>query len=42
MISGIPEFGPWSFNVDKLRRKEICIQSVQRQNYTLEETFNLK
>ncbi len=41
MIIGIPEFDRWSFNVDKLRHKEICIQSVRRQNHTLEETLVL-
>jgi L-iditol 2-dehydrogenase len=31
MIIGIPEFDRFSFPVDKLRRKEICIQNVRRQ-----------
>lgn len=31
MIVGIPEFDRFSFSVDKLRRKEICIQNVRRQ-----------
>lgn len=41
MIIGIPEFDRWSFNVDNLRRKEICIQNVRRQNHTLEESLEL-
>ena len=32
MIVGIPEFSRFSFSVDDLRRKEICIQNVRRQN----------
>ena len=31
MIIGIPEFDRWSFSVDFMRRKEICIQNVRRQ-----------
>ncbi len=41
MIIGIPEFDRWSFNVDKLRHKEICIQSVRRQNHSVEEALLL-
>jgi L-iditol 2-dehydrogenase len=41
MIIGIPEFDRWSFPVDKLRHKEICIQNVRRQNHALEETLEL-
>ena len=32
MIVGIPQFSNFSFSVDELRRKEICIQNVRRQN----------
>ena len=32
MIVGIPAFSRFSFSVDDLRRKEICIQNVRRQN----------
>ena len=32
MIIGIPEFSEFSFPVDELRRKEIAIQNVRRQN----------
>ncbi len=39
LIIGIPEFDRWSFPVDKLRHKEICIQNVRRQNHSLEETL---
>jgi L-iditol 2-dehydrogenase len=41
MVIGIPEFERWSFHVDKLRHKEICIQNVRRQNHALEETLEL-
>ena len=41
MIIGIPEFDHWSFNVDLLRRKEITIQSIRRQNHALEEALAL-
>lgn len=41
MIIGIPEFNRWSFPVDKLRRKEITIRNVRRQNETLDETLEL-
>lgn len=32
MVLGIPEFQRWSFDADNIRRKEICIQNVRRQN----------
>ena len=32
MLIGIPLVDRVSFNVDKLRRKEICVQNVRRQN----------
>ena len=32
LIVGIPQFSRFSFPVDELRRKEICIQNVRRQN----------
>jgi len=32
MIVGIPEFSMFSFPVDELRRKELAIQNVRRQN----------
>jgi L-iditol 2-dehydrogenase len=41
MIIGIPEFDRWSFNVDKLRHKEICIQNVRRQNHSVDEALDL-
>lgn len=41
MIIGIPEFDRWSFSVDKLRHKEICIQNVRRQNDSVEEALEL-
>lgn len=39
MIVGIPEFDRWNFSVDQLRHKEICIQSVRRQNHCVEEAL---
>jgi L-iditol 2-dehydrogenase len=41
MIVGIPSFSRWSFDVDEIRRKEICIQNVRRQNETVEDTLNM-
>ncbi len=41
MIIGIPAFDHWSFSVDLLRRKEICIQSIRRQNHSVEEALEL-
>ena len=41
MVIGIPEFDRWSFPVDQMRRKEICVQNVRRQNHSLEETLEL-
>jgi L-iditol 2-dehydrogenase len=41
MIIGIPEFNRWSFPVDQMRHKEICVQNVRRQNHSLEETLEL-
>lgn len=41
MIVGIPEFDRWSFSADMMRRKEITIQNVRRQNETLDETLEM-
>jgi threonine dehydrogenase-like Zn-dependent dehydrogenase len=41
MIIGIPEFSRWSFPVDLLRHKEICVQNVRRQNNAVQETLGL-
>lgn len=41
MIIGIPEFDRWSFSVDKLRHKEICIQSVRRQNHSVQQALDM-
>jgi L-iditol 2-dehydrogenase len=32
IIVGIPEFDRWSFPTDIIRRKELCLQNVRRQN----------
>ena len=41
MIIGIPEFSRWSFPVDMMRHKEICVQNVRRQNNAVHETLDL-
>jgi L-iditol 2-dehydrogenase len=41
IIIGIPSFSRWSFDVDMLRRKEIDIQHVRRQNESVETTLDL-
>jgi L-iditol 2-dehydrogenase len=38
---GIPEFDKFSFSADLMRRKELCIQNVRRQNETLHECLHL-
>lgn len=41
LIVGIPQFSHFSFPVDHLRRKEICIQNVRRQNGCDKEAIRL-
>lgn len=41
MMVGIPEFDRWSFPVDKLRHREICLQNVRRQNGCAEMAIDL-
>jgi L-iditol 2-dehydrogenase len=41
MIIGIPEVDRISFEIDKLRRKEIAIVNVRRQNESVDETLDL-
>jgi len=41
MIIGIPEFDRWTFNVDKLRHKEITITNVRRQVNCVEKALKL-
>jgi len=41
MIVGIPEFDHWKMSVDKLRRKELSIHNVRRQNNCVQETLDL-
>jgi len=41
MIIGIPAFERWNFGVDNLRRKEITIQNVRRQNECVRETLEM-
>jgi L-iditol 2-dehydrogenase len=40
MIVGIPEVSRYSFSVDDMRHKEICIQNVRRQNGVVEECLD--
>jgi L-iditol 2-dehydrogenase len=41
MIIGIPEFDRWSFDAAEIRRKEIDIQNVRRQNNCTEEALDM-
>jgi L-iditol 2-dehydrogenase len=41
MIIGIPSFSRWSIDVEEVRRKEICIQNVRRQNESVEATLKM-
>jgi L-iditol 2-dehydrogenase len=41
MVIGIPEFDNWSFNADIMRRKELSLVNVRRQNNALDETLGL-
>lgn len=41
MIIGIPEFDHWSFSTDVIRRKEICLQNVRRQNECVQITLDM-
>lgn len=41
MVIGIPGFERWSFPVDKLRHKELCIQNVRRQNEALQPALDM-
>jgi L-iditol 2-dehydrogenase len=41
MLIGIPETDRVSFNIDYLRRKEICIQNVRRQNQCVQSAIDM-
>lgn len=41
MVVGIPSVDRISFSIDTLRRREICIQNVRRQNECVERTIEL-
>jgi len=41
LIIGIPEFDYWTFNADLIRRKEITIINVRRQNQCFEKAVDL-
>ncbi|MHB9139122.1 MAG: alcohol dehydrogenase catalytic domain-containing protein [Victivallaceae bacterium] len=38
---GIPEVDRISFNMDYMRRKEICVQNVRRQNHCVQAALNM-
>ena len=41
MIIGIPEFDRFSFPVDKMRHKEVCIQNVRRQVDCVQDSLDM-
>ena len=41
MLIGIPEVDRISFAIDKMRRKEICLQNVRRQEGCVQEALDL-
>ncbi|MHC4873400.1 MAG: alcohol dehydrogenase catalytic domain-containing protein [Planctomycetota bacterium] len=42
MIIGIPPtLDKWSFEVDQMRHKEICIQNVRRQNHCVQKALDM-
>ncbi|MFB6342045.1 zinc-binding dehydrogenase [Saccharicrinis sp. FJH62] len=41
MIVGIPEFDAWHLPVDQLRRKEITIKNVRRQNHCMQDAIDM-
>ncbi|MCU4174285.1 zinc-dependent alcohol dehydrogenase [Carboxylicivirga sp. N1Y90] len=41
MFVGIPETKHLQFNMDLMRRKEICVQNVRRQNNSFEEAIEM-
>ncbi len=41
MLIGIPEVDRVSFVIDKMRRKEICIQNVRRQVHCVQQTLDM-
>ncbi len=41
IIVGIPEFDNWSFNAHEIRRKEITIQNIRRQNNCTEKALEM-
>jgi L-iditol 2-dehydrogenase len=41
VLTGIPPDGKYEFNMDLMRRKEISIQNVRRQNHCMEKAIEL-
>jgi L-iditol 2-dehydrogenase len=41
MMIGIPETDSLPFNMDNMRRKEICVQNVRRQNHCVQPSLDM-
>jgi L-iditol 2-dehydrogenase len=41
MMIGIPETDTLEFNMDNMRRKEICVQNVRRQNHCVQPALDM-
>ncbi|KPK82389.1 MAG: hypothetical protein AMS27_14635, partial [Bacteroides sp. SM23_62_1] len=41
ILIGIPEFDYWSLSADLIRRKEICLQNVRRQNECIQPLLDM-
>jgi threonine dehydrogenase-like Zn-dependent dehydrogenase len=41
MMIGIPETDTMEFNMDNMRRKEICVQNVRRQNHCVQPALDM-
>ena len=41
MMIGIPETDTLEFNMDNMRRKEICVQNVRRQNHCVQAALDM-
>ena len=41
MMIGIPETDTLPFNMDNMRRKEICVQNVRRQNHCVQPSLDM-
>jgi L-iditol 2-dehydrogenase len=41
VIVGVPAFENWIIGTDEMRKKELCLQNLRRQNESLETTLDL-